>query len=57
MSVVVSMSAFWAVCGWLFAQIMFPELPHMVPITISLIHITHVAYFAIADWRASRTIP
>ena len=36
-------SVFFAATGWMFAQIMFPDIQYMVPVTIFLIHVVYVA--------------
>lgn len=46
-AVVLIISAFWAMSGWMFAAVLFPSMEFMVPVTITLIHLTYAAYVGI----------
>ena len=56
-AVVALVSIFWAIMGWLFAQIMFPDMQFMVPVTITLIHVAYLACHAIMSKRAPGATP
>ena len=47
------MLAFFAITGWMFAQIMFPTQQYMVPVTIFIVHMVYVSYYCITGWRAT----